>query len=138
MVDVTFPDGHVERFDSIAEASEKTGIKSGTIKTYCTRNSSPKNGWKFRFANKQSHLGQKNRRKGNSFELKVIHDLNAIGFNVVSSRSESKNKDNNKIDVFDTIGNLPTNIQIKYCNTTPSYFSIREACTDKSLPFSIV
>lgn len=137
-VDVTFPDGHVERFNSIIEASEKTGIKYVTIRTHCARNSAPKNGWKFRFANEQSHLGQKNRRKGNSFELKVIHDLNDIGFNVVSSRSESKNKDNNKIDVFDTIGTLPTNLQIKYCNTTPNYFSIRDMCTDKTMPFSII
>lgn len=83
-------------------------------------------------------MGQKNRRKGNSFELKVIHDLNDIGFNVMSSRSESKNKDNNKIDVFDTIGTLPTNLQIKYCNTTPNYFLIRDMCTDKTMPFSII
>lgn len=137
-IDVTYPDGHVERFNSIIEAAEQTGVKYNTIRANCSRKSAPKNGWKFRFANQQSHLGQKNRRKGNAFELKVIHDLNNIGFNVVSSRSESKNKDNQKIDVFDVDNTLPTNIQIKYCNTTPNYFSIRDACGDKSLPFSIV
>lgn len=56
----------------------------------------------------------------------------------MTSRSESKNKDNNKIDIIDTNDDLPTNIQVKYLCNCPNYFVISNECTDKSKPFSVV
>lgn len=75
----------------------------------------------------------------NAFEGEVIRALRDIGYTgCVSSRSESKMIDNNKIDVVDTEEKLPVNIQCKHTANTPSYFNISEACTDKSKPFCVL
>ena len=68
----------------------------------------------------------------------MIHKLNEIGYNTVSSRSNSKNLDNAKIDVDDLDGNLPIYIQCKATQTTPSYFKIEEECPLKNKPFVVV
>lgn len=53
-----------------------------------------------------------NRNRGNSYECVICKELRELGFDVVTSRSESKNLDNAKVDVFDKEGILPS-IQIK-------------------------
>lgn len=53
------------------------------------------------------------------------------------SAGESKKLDNSKIDICDTEGNLPINIQVKNYANTPNYFSIKEECPDKSKPFCL-
>lgn len=83
-------------------------------------------------------MGQKSRRKGNAFEREIVQKLNSLGFNVTTSRNESKKLDNNKIDIADLDGTLPTNIQAKYTATTPNYYNIRNLCTDTSKPFTII
>lgn len=50
---------------------------------------------------------------------------------------ESKRADNNKIDIVDTERKLPINIQCKNTANTPSYFTIRESCSDRSKPFCL-
>lgn len=136
---VTFPDGHTEIINSVQEAAELTGYKSTSITVHCSRRSNRKKGqYGFRWLNEKSKLGKQNKRKGNTFELDVVHKLNSLGFNVATSRSQSKAKDNNKIDIFDFSGTLPINIQTKYSNTTPNYFTIEHQCSDKSLPFGII
>lgn len=82
--------------------------------------------------------GARNKRKGNRFELEVVNRLKDIGFSVATSRSQSKSTDDNKIDIFDLDGNLPVNIQTKYQQATPNYFTIRDACTDKDKPFVVL
>jgi hypothetical protein len=68
--------------------------------------------------------------------LEVINRLKEIGYSgCVSSRSQNKMADNNKIDIVDVNGELPINIQNKYTANTPNYFGIRDACSDKSKPF---
>lgn len=136
---VTFPDLHTETFDSITEAAEITGYSCGSITTHCSRRSKQKQGgFGFRWVEQKKKLGAQNKRKGNGFELQVIHRLNDMGFNTVSSRSESKRTDDNKIDIYDLDGTLPVNIQTKYTSTTPNYFNIENQCTDKSKPFTII
>ena len=61
-----------------------------------------------------------------------------MGYNVCSSRSQSKALDNNKVDICDLDDRLPVLIQAKCTQTLPSYFKIREECPIKNLPFSIV
>lgn len=82
--------------------------------------------------------GATNKRKGNRFELEVVNKIKDCGYKVASSRSQSKATDDNKIDIFDLEGTLPFNIQAKYTQNTPNYFTIRDACTDKSKPFVVV
>ena len=67
----------------------------------------------------------------------MIHKLNEIGYNTVSSRSNSKLLDNSKVDVCDLDGRLSCYIQCKATQTTPSYFKIEEECPLKDKPFII-
>lgn len=135
---VTFPDKSTQIFNSVNDASDATGYSTGTIIAHCSRRSKNKNGYGFRYENDKSMIAKQNRRKGNNFELHVIHNLNNIGYETVSSRSQSKRTDDNKIDIYDLKGTLPTNIQTKYTTGTPNYFAIRDACTDKEKPFTVI
>lgn len=85
----------------------------------------------------KSIMGARNRRKGNKFELEVISKLKEIGYSdCVSSRAKDKTSDANKIDIISE--ELPMFIQCKYTSNTPNYFSIKEQCSDKSKPFTII
>ena len=87
----------------------------------------------------KSSIGKRNRRKGNRFELEVVNKLKDSGFSGCrSSRSVNKAADANKIDIIDEKNELPCNIQTKNTISTPRYFSIRDACTDKTKPFCVV
>lgn len=84
-------------------------------------------------------IGKRNKRKGNNFELQVIHKLIDIGYTgCVSSRSVNKLADANKIDIVDIKNELPVNIQTKNTLNTPNFFEIKDACSDKNKPFIIV
>lgn len=88
---------------------------------------------------KKSSLGKRNRRKGNKFELEIVNKLKQIGYTgCKSSRAVNKMADANKIDVVDLNGELPCNIQTKNTISTPRYFAIRDACTDKDKPFCVI
>lgn len=89
-------------------------------------------------AKEKRRSGSYAKHKGNNYELKIAKELKDCGFmNVVTSRSESKHTDDNKIDLIDLDGKLPINIQCKCTKNTPNYFNISEACTDKSKPFVV-
>ncbi len=77
------------------------------------------------------------KRRGNSYERKIVNELKELGFNVVTSRSESKNMDNMKVDIIDKDGLLPY-IQVKLTQSTPNYFNISEECPLKDRPFVIL
>jgi hypothetical protein len=64
----------------------------------------------------------------NSFEREIVHILNDMGFEVCRSASESKNLDNNKVDIA---GDCPFAIQAKNTQNLPNYFTIRENCPDE-------
>lgn len=81
--------------------------------------------------------GKRNKNKGNRFELEVIHKFRDAGYtDCVSSRSQDKSADANKIDIVSE--ELPILVQCKYTQNTPNYFGISNECTDKSKPFGIV
>lgn len=83
--------------------------------------------------------GARNKAKGNEYERKIAKELRELGFEgVVTARSESKAVDNNKVDLIDTEGKLPCNIQLKKTVNTPQYFGIREASTVNPASFVII
>ena len=50
----------------------------------------------------QRKIGKQNKQRGNNFERKIAKDLRDLGFTqVVTSRSESKSTDDNKVDIID-------------------------------------
>lgn len=139
----TFKDGHVQEFSSIEEASEKTGLTIASIKIRCNRKGSGgKDKTLFEWLDehtKRHYQAKKSKNKGANFESEIVNSLREIGFEgCVRAAGESKKVDNNKIDIIDTKGELPVNIQAKYTQNLPNYFTIRDACTDKTKPFCLL
>ena len=139
----TFKDGSTKEYASIEEASADTKLTVAAIKIRCNKSGcGGKDKTTFEWLDehtRRSYQAKKSRSKGASWEREVINKLKEIGFTgCVTSRGESKKVDNNKIDIIDTEGKLPINIQCKQYQNTPSYFTIRDACTDKSKPFVVM
>lgn len=85
-------------------------------------------------AKKKRQSGKYSKNKGSNYELKIMHELQELGFpDVVTSRSESKRFDAKKVDLIDPTGKLPFYPQIKCTLNTPDYFGIKEksGLTDK-------
>lgn len=144
-VTALFKDKSTQTYDTIEEASAETGISIASIKTRCGKKgcgAKSKDGILFEWADehtRKSKQAKRNRTKGNGFELEIIKKLKEIGFTgCVSSRSQDKRADSNKIDIVDMDKKLPVNIQSKYTTNTPNYFAIRDACSDKETPFTLV
>lgn len=140
-----FKDGTTVTFDAIEEASEKTGLSINSIKSRANKPGSgnkSKDGITFTWADesvRRSHQAKRNKTKGNSFELEIVHKLREIGYTgCMSSRSVNKIADSNKIDVVDINNELPINLQCKYTQNMPNYFDIKDACNDKTKPFGII
>lgn len=138
----TFKDGHTEEYSSIEEASEKTGLTIASIKIRCNK---PGSGgkdktcfeWLDEFT-RRHYQAKKSKNKGSAFETEVIKHLKEIGFEgCVRAAGESKKADNNKIDIVDTQKRLPINVQCKNTQNLPNYYTIRDACNDKSKPFCL-
>jgi hypothetical protein len=136
----TFKDGHSEVYSSIEEASEKTGLSVASIKIRCNK---PGSGgkdkttfvWNDDFT-RRHFQAKRSKNKGSQFESDVINHLKEIGYTgCCRAAGESKKADNNKIDIIDTNRKLPINIQCKNTQNLPNYFTIRDACSDKSKPF---
>ena len=118
-----------------------TGLSEQTLKIRANKNSIPKDGIQVEWidpSTKKHYTAKRSKSKGSKLELDVIHKLNEIGYNTVSSRSNSKNLDNMKIDVDDLDGRLPVYLQMKATQSTPSYFKIREECPLKDKDFVVV
>ena len=79
------------------------------------------------------------RTKGHNYETKIARELRDLGFsNIVTSRSESKSMDDNKVDLIDKDNKLPCAIQLKCTQTIPSYFKIRSESTVNPEDFVII
>lgn len=140
-----YKDGTTNTFETIEAASEFTGLSITSIKSRANKSGSgakSKDGITFEWADpavRRSKTASKSKRKGNSFELEVVHKLREIGYEgCVSSRSQDKRADANKIDIVDMNEELPINIQCKYTQNLPNYFDIRDACTDKDKPYCLI
>lgn len=87
----------------------------------------------------RKRTGAYNRRRGNSYELKIVKELKELGYEgVVTSRSESKRADNDKIDIVDTNNELPVSLQIKKTIATPNYFKIRNESSASNNKFVVI
>lgn len=86
-------------------------------------------------------IGKQNKQRGSNFERQIAKELRDLGFEgCVTSRSESKSTDDNKVDIIDKNKQLPFNMQIqtKKTSSTPSYFGIREQSTVDNESFVII
>ena len=79
-----------------------------------------------------------NRKRGNSYEVKIAKELRELGFpGVKTSRSESKSMDDKKVDLVDTEGKLFFYPQLKKLGRMPNYFTIEKECPLKDKPFVV-
>lgn len=128
-------------YDTIEKAAEMTGLSVQALKLRANKNSIPKDGIKVDWVDKhtkRSYKASQNKRKGNNYELKIIHELTDLGFEgLKSSRSESRSLDNAKIDIVDTLNVLNCYIQCKRTKNTPNIEAISEACPYKDKPMAI-
>lgn len=138
-----FKDGTIKEYASIEEASEQTDISIASIKIRCNKKGSKgKDGTQFEWLDehtKKHYQAKKSKTKGANFESEIVNSLKEIGFlGCVRAAGESKKVDNNKIDIIDSENKLPVNIQAKYTQNLPNYYTIRDSCTDKSKPFCLL
>ena len=87
---------------------------------------------------KRNRRGASARRRGNNYETQICKELNELGFDCVTSRSESKSTDDNKVDIIDRSKKLPCHIQSKKTQAIPQYFKIRSESTVDPKKFVIV
>lgn len=87
---------------------------------------------------KKASLGKRNRQRGNEYERRIANEMNDLGFEMVTSRSESKRTDDNKVDLIDLSNRCPVQIQIKRTTSTPQYFKIREETTVPNENFALI
>lgn len=79
---------------------------------------------------KKKRSSKYSKTKGSRYEQQIAKELRDLGFSgVKTSRQESKSTDDNKVDIIDTEGKLPLNIQLKKTLVAPQYFKIREEST---------
>ena len=118
-----------------------TGLSVQALKLRANKNTIPKDKIRVEWLDehtKRSYKASQSKRKGNNYELKIIHELTDLGFEgLKSSRSESKNLDNAKIDIADTLGVLDCYIQCKRTKNSPNIETISEACPLKDKPLVI-
>lgn len=140
-VKIMFPNGNVVVYDSIEKAVEMTSLSEQTIKIRANKGSTGKDKIKCEWVDpstKRHFMAKRNKQKGSQLELDIVHKLNEIGYETCSSRAQNKMLDANKVDIVDLKGNLPCYIQCKSTQTTPAYFSIKDACSLKDLPFTVI
>ena len=80
---------------------------------------------------------KRSRARGVEYEQRIAKELRELGFDVCTSRSESKAMDDKKVDLIDKDGKLPY-LQLKRTIKTPDYFSIKKECPLTDKPFCII
>lgn len=82
-------------------------------------------------------MANTNRNRGNNYERQIVNELKDLGFeSVVTSRSESRNLDNKKVDIFDPEDNFPYYIQNKAYQNYPKLHELidgEDVCKKKPL-----
>ena len=138
---ITYKNGEVHDYTSIEECSEKTKISQAALKIRCNKSGKMADGTLYEWIDshtKKSYQAKKSRRKGQKYELDIIHELTDLGFKgLKSSRSESRNLDNAKIDIAETEDHLSCYIQCKATANTPNIEKISEECNYKDRPLAI-
>ena len=88
---------------------------------------------------KKVNIGSRNRKRGHSYETKIVRELKEItrDEDLCTSRSESKKLDDMKIDIADTNNVLPFYCQIKATQAIPAIKKINEEVGKKDKPLVI-
>lgn len=80
-----------------------------------------------------------NKKRGNNYELECIKELQPYYKKKLhSTRAQSRNLDNQKVDITDQDLTLNINYQIKTTSTTPNYLSILDTMPDDDKPNIII
>lgn len=88
----------------------------------------------------KSSIGKRNKRRGNSYERRIVSELKEItgNDNLCTSRSESKKLDDAKIDIADPDNILPFYTQIKCTQAVPAIKKINSEVGKKDKPLVII
>lgn len=135
---VTLKDGSTTVYPSLEEASIGSGLSESAIKIRCNKSRDGSCSKKDKIHCKwvddttfRSYQAKKSKHKGSSLESDVVKTLKEVGYaGACRAAAESKCLDNNKVDIADTLHELPIAIQCKATQNLPNYFKIREASTD--------
>ncbi len=87
----------------------------------------------------KSVIGARSRRRGHSYECKIVKELKEItkDEDLCTSRSESKKLDDMKIDIADPNNTLPFYCQIKSTQQTPQIQKLNTEVGKKDKPLVI-
>lgn len=88
---------------------------------------------------KKANIGKANRRRGHSYERKIVNELKEItgDEDLCTSRSESKRLDDMKIDVADPNNTLSFYCQIKATQQTPQIKKLNAEVGKKDKPLVV-
>lgn len=88
---------------------------------------------------KQRSIGARNKARGSNYERKLVNELKEItgNENLCTSRSESRNLDNNKIDIADPDNVLSFYVQAKATKAVPAIKKIFDEVGLKNKPLCI-
>lgn len=135
-----FKDGTTQIYNSIEEASKATSLSETSIRIRCNKSHCNEDilfEWLDEHT-KKHYIGKKNKQKGIKYELSIIKDLTKLGFRgLKSSRAESRNLDDSKIDIAETEDTLSCYIQCKATKNIPPISTIMEECNRKDRPLVI-
>ena len=142
-VEITYSNGIKDTYPDLEQASLASGLSESAIKIRCNKARAGSANKKDKIHCKwisdstfRSYQARKSKSKGSSWEYELRDKFKELGFeDCVTSRGESKNLDNSKIDIVSD--SLPFYCQAKNTANTPSYFSISEACPLKDKPFIV-
>lgn len=142
-VEITFKDGHKQVYSNLTEASEACGISESALKIRANKsrqgsiNKKDKIGARWiNDSTFRSYAARKSKQKGSNWEYELRDKFKELGYeDCITSRGESKNMDNSKIDIISN--SLPFYCQAKNTTNTPSYFNISDACPYKDKPFVV-
>lgn len=144
-VRVTYKDGTIQEYPSLEETSRATGLSESAIKIRCNKSRQGSMNKKDKIHcmwvddhTFRSFQAKKSKSKGSKFEYDIIKDLTALGFEgLQTSRGESKNLDNMKIDIYDPNNVLDFYIQAKHTANTPSIIKLNNEVGLKDKPLAI-
>lgn len=87
----------------------------------------------------KSQIGKLSRKRGHSYETKIVKELKEITKDeaLCTSRSESKRLDDMKIDIADPNNILPFYCQLKATQATPQIKKLNEEVGKKDKPLVI-
>lgn len=142
-VRITYKDGSIQDYPSLEEAAKASGLSESSIKIRCnkskTGSASKKDKINCQWLSEQtfrSYQAKKSKNKGSHWEYDLVKMFKEAGYeDCVTSRGESRNLDNSKIDIVSD--SLPFYCQAKNLANTPSYFKISDECPLKDKPFVI-